>query len=162
MKLYPVMLNITGKKVLVIGGGDVAARKVRDLVECGAMVTVVAPSVEASITELKNSYPENIDIVQRAYMKGDLVGALMVFSATDDDRVNRIVHHDAGELNIFINAVDDPPNCTFFVPSWFERGGLVISVSTGGVSPSMAARIRRDIEKIIPDAIEATLAALQQ
>jgi precorrin-2 dehydrogenase len=162
MKLYPVMLNISGKKVLVIGGGNVAARKVRDLVECGALVTVVAPSVEASITELKNSCPEKIEIVRRAYRKGDLVGAFMVFSATDDERINRMVFQEAGESNIFINAVDDPPNCTFFVPSWFKRNGLVISVSTGGISPSMAARIRRDIEKIIPDSIESTLAALQQ
>jgi precorrin-2 dehydrogenase / sirohydrochlorin ferrochelatase len=162
MKLYPVMLNISGKKVLVIGGGNVAARKVRDLVECGALVTVVSPSVDASITELMNSCPGKIEIVQRAYMKDDLVEALMVFSATDDEEVNRRVYRDAGELNIFINAVDDPPNCTFFVPSWFDRGGLVISVSTGGISPSMAARIRREIEKIIPDGIEETLAALQQ
>ena len=162
MKLYPVMLNISGRKVLVIGGGNVAARKVRDLLECGALVTVVAPSVEASIAELKNSYPGKIEIVQRAYQKGDLVGAFMVFSATDDEGVNRTVFQEAGELNIFINAVDDPPNCTFFVPSWFDRGGLVISVSTGGISPSMAARVRRDIEKIIPDSIETTLAALQQ
>jgi precorrin-2 dehydrogenase/sirohydrochlorin ferrochelatase len=162
MKLYPVMLNISGKKVVVIGGGSVAARKVRDLVECGALVTVVAASVGASITELKGSYPEKIEIVQRAYKRGDLAGALMAFSATDDEGVNRTVYRDALELNIFINAVDDPPNCTFFVPSWFQRNGLVVSVSTGGISPSMAARIRRDIEKIIPESIETTLAALQQ
>ena len=156
------MLNISGKKVVVIGGGSVAARKVRDLVECGALVTVVAASVEASITELKGSYPEKIEIVQRAYKRGDLAGALMAFSATDDEGVNRMVYRDAVELNIFINAVDDPPNCTFFVPSWFQRNGLVVSVSTGGISPSMAARIRRDIEKIIPESIDTTLAALQQ
>jgi precorrin-2 dehydrogenase/sirohydrochlorin ferrochelatase len=162
MKLYPVMLNISDKKVLVIGGGNVAARKVKDLVECGALVTVVAPSVHKSITDLKNSYPERIEIMQRVYMKGDCDAAFMVFSATDDERLNRVVFRDAEEMNIFINAVDDPPNCTFFVPSWFRRDGLVVSVSTGGISPSMAARIRRDIEKIIPDSIEITLAALQQ
>lgn len=162
MKLYPVMLNISGKKVLVIGGGSVAARKVRDLVECGALVTVVAPSVDEAITGMNNSYPGKIQIRQREYIKGDCEGALMVFSATDDERVNRLVFRHAEEMKILINAVDDPPNCTFFVPSWFHRDGLIISVSTGGISPSMAARIRRDIEKIIPDSIEITLAALQQ
>jgi precorrin-2 dehydrogenase/sirohydrochlorin ferrochelatase len=162
MKLYPVMLNISDRKVVVIGGGDVASRKVKDLVECGALVTVVAPSMEAPILELKKSHPEKIFLVQRAYQKGDLVGAIMAFSATDDEQANRMVFREATELNIFINAVDDPPNCTFFVPSWFHRDGLVVSVSTGGISPSMAARIRRDIEKIIPDSIETTLAALQR
>src|SRR4030042_4669418 len=162
MKLYPVMLNVSGKRVLVIGGGTVALRKIRDLISCGARVTVVAPEVHASVDELASSHPENLEIIRRRYRCGDLEGALMVFSATVDDEVNHAVFNEAKEKNIFINAGDDPGNCTFYVPSWFTRGGLVVAVSTGGISPAMAERLRRVIEGLIPDAFGETLDALQQ
>ena len=121
----------------------------------------IAPEIHESITALQSANPGTIEIVQRPYVRGDLDGAYMVFAATGDEKVNHDVFLEADEKNIFINAVDDPSNCNFFVPSWFNRGGLVISVSTSGISPSMAARIRRDVEKIIPDSIENILAALK-
>jgi precorrin-2 dehydrogenase / sirohydrochlorin ferrochelatase len=162
MNLYPVMLNITSMKVLIVGGGTVALRKIEDLLKCGASVTVIAPDIHESITALMTANPGRIEVMTRPYQEGDLDGAGMVFAATGDETVNHDVFNEARRKNIFINAVDDPPNCSFFVPSWFTRDGLVISVSTGGISPSMAAKIRRDIEKIIPDSIENTLAALQK
>jgi precorrin-2 dehydrogenase/sirohydrochlorin ferrochelatase len=162
MKLLPVMLNLAGKKAAVIGGGTVALRKVRDLVECGALVTVIAPETHQEINELAESHAGIITIVKRKYQPGDLEGSLLVYSATDDEVVNREVFTEASEKNIFINAVDDPPNCSFFMPSWFDRNGLVVAVSTSGISPSMSARIRKDIEKNIPDSIDIALTALKQ
>ncbi len=162
MKLYPVMLNISGKKAAVIGGGSVALRKVQDLVECGARVTVIAPVIHQAITDLEKSRNGLVEIIRRQFRKGDLDGSLLVFSATDDERTNREVYNEAVEKNMLINAVDDPPNCNFFMPSWFCRNGLVVAVSTSGISPSLSARIRRDIEKNIPDSIDETLDALQQ
>jgi precorrin-2 dehydrogenase/sirohydrochlorin ferrochelatase len=162
MKLYPVMLNLSGRRAIVIGGGSVAARKTRDLLENDALVTVISPEFNDEFTGLKQSYPQCLIMEQRPYRKGDLKGALIVFSATDNHELNTEVYREAKELNIFINAVDDPGNCTFTVPSSFKRGDLVITVSTGGVSPSMSARIRREIEKQIPESIENTLAALKE
>lgn len=161
MKLYPVMLNIAGRKAVVIGGGTVALRKVQDLIECGAVVTVIAPEIDQAISDCGKPDGSRLTLLNRHYQRGDLDGALLVFSATDDDGVNHDVYLEAIERNIMINAVDDPPNCTFFMPSWFSREGLIVAVSTSGISPSLSARIRRDIEKHIPDSIEEILAALQ-
>lgn len=161
MKLLPVMLNLVGKKAAVIGGGTVALRKVRDLVECGALVTVISPEIHQEIIELAESHAGIITIIKRKFQPGDINGSLLVYSATDDEVVNREVFTEASENNIFINAVDDPPNCSFFMPSWFDRNGLVVAVSTSGISPSMSARIRRDIEKNIPDFIDIALSALK-
>ena len=162
MKLLPVMLNLSGRKTVVIGGGSVAQRKVMDLVACGAQVTVIAPDIHPEIIKIAEAHAGQVTIIQRTYRHGDLDGSLLTYSATDNEMVNREVYGEAVEKNNLINAVDDPPNCSFFMPSWFERNGLVIAVSTSGISPSLAARIRRDIEKNIPDSIEDTLAALQE
>lgn len=162
MNQYPVMLNLSGRRAIVIGGGSVAARKTRDLLDNDALVTVISPEYNDEFNGLKKSYPDRLDMEKRSYRKGDLKGALIVFSATDNHELNREIYREAKELNIFINAVDDPPNCTFTVPSSFKRGDLLVTVSTGGVSPAMSARIRRDIEKHIPESVEDTLSALKE
>ncbi len=162
MKLYPLMLSVEDRNAVVIGGGSVAARKVSDLVERGARVTVIAPDVDPAIIELQVQHSGRIEIVHREYAPGDLKGAFIVFSATDDESVTERVFNESGELNVLLNAVDDPDHCGFFVPSWFSRGGLVVAVSTSGISPALAARIRREIEGIIPGDIEETLSALHR
>ena len=162
MKLYPIMVNLSGKRVLVVGGGAVASRKIADLLACGALVTIIAPEIDDSIVQLKESNPERVDVQKRNYAPGDCAGALLVFSAADNAAVNQQVFQEARERGIFVNAADDPPNCSFFVPSWFNRDALIVAVSTTGVSPSLAARMRRKIEDVIPDNIEDVLSALEQ
>lgn len=163
MKYYPIMINIEGKPVTVIGAGDVAFRKIVDLLEQGACVTVIATEVGDAVMQLReNCSPERLVLKERPYREGDLAGASLVFSATNDGAVNEAVYREASDRSILINAVDDPPHCSFIVPSWFKRGDLVVSVSTGGASPSMAARIRRDLEKAIPENIEAALEAIRK
>jgi precorrin-2 dehydrogenase/sirohydrochlorin ferrochelatase len=162
MKLYPAMLNVSGKQIYVIGGGNVAFRKIQDLFECGAVIKVISPEITDSINDLAGNNPGKIKIIKRAYEYGDLAGAHIVFSATNIESVNREVYREAIERNIFINAVDDPANCSFFVPSSFNRGDLIVSVSTSGVSPSMASRIRKDIEKTMPASIAGTLEVLKR
>jgi precorrin-2 dehydrogenase/sirohydrochlorin ferrochelatase len=162
MKPYPVMLRISGKRVIVIGGGRVALRKIRDLMECGALVRVIAPQVHESVHDLAARYPDKIEIVNRAYERGDCEGAFLVFSATGDERVSREVFQEAEARNIFINAVDDPRHCTFFVPSWSDTKGIIVAVSTSGVSPALAARIRRDVERALPDSMGEALVALEK
>jgi len=159
---YPVMLNLSGKRTVVVGGGEVACRKVRDLLDAGALVTVISPEVHADIEKIARENGEMISIEGRKYEPGDLRGASLVFSATDDSAVYREVFREAEQLNIFINAVDDPDNCSFIVPSSIRRGDLIVAVSTSGASPSLAAKIRKDIEKDIPSDIEPLLVSLRK
>jgi len=161
MKLYPLMLNIEGKTVVIVGGGRVALRKARDLLEAGAGLKIISPDVHDDIRALKDEKDNSVEIISREYNDGDLEGASLVFSATDDSRVNRNVFLEAGRRGIFINSADDPPNCSFFVPSFFRRGDLILALSTSGASPGMAARLRREIETIIPGNVEEILESLK-
>ncbi len=160
MKLYPVMLDLRDKPVTVIGGGGVAERKIRGLAETGALVRVIAPGVSGVIKKLAAEFPGRIAIDEREYRPGDLDGAFIVFSASDDPEVSRRVHLEADGKNILINSGDDPGKCTFHVPSYFRKGGLLVAVSTGGASPAMSARLRRELEAHIPDDIGPVLEGL--
>lgn len=162
MGLYPVILNMRDRLAVVIGGGEVALRKVKDLLAAEARVRVVSPMMHPGIMEMNREWDERLEVVVREYRAGDLDGAALVFSATNDPGVNRIVFGEAEERGLFINAVDDPPNCTFFVPSFVKKGDLILALSTGGASPAMAARLRRELEGHIPGNIEELLAALRE
>lgn len=160
MKLYPVMLNMNARQAVVVGGGDVAARKVADLLDAGAIVKVISPDFNSEILTLSEKYGDRLVLVKKVYEKNDLDTAVLVFSATNDSTVNAEVFTEAEEKNILINAVDDPPNCSFYVPSFVRKGDLLFSLSTGGASPAMAARLRREIEKHIPAGIDVILEKL--
>ncbi|PKL16291.1 MAG: siroheme synthase [Spirochaetae bacterium HGW-Spirochaetae-5] len=161
MKLYPIMVNMDSKPAVIIGGGEVAARKVLDLLEAGAFVKVVSPDFNDEILNAQKSYTDKLVLLKRKYEKNDLEGAYIVFSATNDSAVNTEVFREAEERGILINAVDDPPNCSFYVPSFVRKGDLIIALSTAGASPAMAARLRREIEKHIPEDIDLVLEKLK-
>lgn len=155
------MVNLSGKPVVIIGGGEVAARKVSDLLEAGALVKVISPEFNDEIVKTAEEYRQSVVLVKRRYIYNDLDGAFIVFSATNDSDVNAEVFREAEQKGLLINAVDDPPNCSFFVPSFVRKGDLLFSLSTGGASPAMAARLRREIEKHIPEGIEIVLEKLK-
>ncbi|MDR3237940.1 MAG: bifunctional precorrin-2 dehydrogenase/sirohydrochlorin ferrochelatase [Spirochaetia bacterium] len=161
MILYPAMINIENRRVTVIGAGEVALRKVQDLLDSGAHVKVVSPQFHADFNVLKEIFEDRLELTQRQYEKGDIADSLLVFSATDDAEANKAVFEDALRLNILINAVDDPPNCSFFVPSFTRRGDLILAVSTSGASPAFAARMRRELEEHIPNGVEDSLIGLR-
>ncbi len=159
--LYPIMYKIKGKHVVVIGGGQVAFRKAKDLTQAGATVVVIAPDIYPQLEELAATN-NSITIIKRPYQHGDCAGATLVFSATNNPDINRKVFEEASTLNIPINAVDDPDNSSFYVPSFFTRGQLLVAVSTGGASPAMAAKVRRLIEQSIPQDIETVLDVMNE
>lgn len=137
--LYPVGLIVAGRRVLVVGGGKVAADKVRNLLACAAEVTVVAPDVDDEIASL-----DGVTVEQRAYRPGEAAddGYRLVIAATDDAAVNRRVHDDAEAAGVWVNAADDPANCTFTLPAVVRRGRVTVGVATGGSSPALAAWLR--------------------
>ncbi|PKL36023.1 MAG: siroheme synthase [Spirochaetae bacterium HGW-Spirochaetae-1] len=162
MELYPIMINLEGRRVCVIGAGEVALRKVKDLLGCGALVSVIAPLMHEGFAGLAEYYGDRLVMIKREYRYGDVGDSVLVFSATNDERVNGTVFNEAQERNILINAVDDPPNCSFFIPSSYRKGDLIMTLSTSGASPAMAARIRRELQKHIPEHIDIMLEALKE
>lgn len=143
--LYPVYLKLDHKLCLVVGGGKVAERKVRSLLECGAVVRVVSPEVTPHIKQWHNQ--EGLELWQREYQPQDLEDVFLVFAATNQSKVNQRIAEDCRIRNLPVNVVDDPEGCSFTVPSVIRRGKLSIAVSTGGASPLLAAKIRRQLEQ---------------
>ena len=144
MKYYPVFLDIADKKCVVVGGGEVAARKVKRLLDCGAKVSVVSPELHSELTALKNA--DRISHNACEYSIDFIDGAAMVIGATDDEKTNLLVSRDAREKGIPVNIVDDPQKCDFILPSIVERGDLVIAIGTGGKSPALARHLREELE----------------
>ena len=143
--LYPLFLNLAGKKCLVVGGGGVAGRKVRSLLECEADVTVISPDISENIKELVSE--GKIRCNERSYRAGDVRECFLVIVATDDKEVNKSVSEEAKGLGILYNIVDVPALCNFFVPSIVKIGDLKIAISTNGKSPALAKKLRIELEK---------------
>src|SRR3990170_4648140 len=145
MRYYPIFLDIKGKSCVVIGGGNVAERKVLSLLDAGAKVLVISPKLTPALKKLANK--KKIGYCPKAYEKGNLKGFFLAYSATNDQKVNRDVFNEAKRQGVLLNVVDVPELCNFIVPSVVERGDLLIAVSTSGKSPAMAKKIRKKLEK---------------
>ena len=144
-RLYPLFLNLEGKRCLVVGGGGVAERKVKSLLECGADVTVIAPAVTEYIERAAKEGSINLEM--RSYRSGDVEGYFLVIGATDLLEINESAAREAAESGLLYNIVDIPELCNFFVPSVVSSGDLKIAVSTNGRSPALAKKIRQELEK---------------
>jgi precorrin-2 dehydrogenase/sirohydrochlorin ferrochelatase len=159
-KLYPMMVDLTGRRCLVVGGGAVAERKVALLLQCGAGVEVVSPKVTARLGALAAS--GRLLLRRRAFRPADLAGAFLVVAATDDPEVNRAVAARRRRTGGLVNVADDPAACSFLVPSVIRRGDLTIAISTGGGSPALAKKLRRRLEQAVGPEYEAFLTALRR
>jgi precorrin-2 dehydrogenase/sirohydrochlorin ferrochelatase len=145
MKYYPVNLDMTNKRCVVVGGGDIAERKVERLLECGAQVTVVSKSLTPVLKARKKT--GQMDHIDRDYEDQALDGAFMVIGATDRNDVNERISKEAMARGLLVNIVDDPDRCNFILPSLVQQGDLSIAISTGGKSPALAKKLRKELEK---------------
>ncbi len=145
---YPVVLRLTGRRVLVVGGGKVAVGKARGLLERGAQVTVVAPQVHPDM-------PVEVRVKRRRYRARDGRGAHLVFAATDDRAVNQAVFDDAEDRGVWACSVDDPDRCSFALPAVHRDGHVVIAVTTSGASPTLAQAVRDRCAAALPDDLGA-------
>ena len=139
---YPVYLDLTGKKAVVVGGGKVAERKILSLLKAGADIKVISPYITKRLEREKMK--GKIRHASRNYKKGDLKNAFLVIAATNSLRINEQVSHDAPFL---VNVVDMPDLCNFIVPSLVQRGPLKVAISTSGSSPAFSRSVRKEIEK---------------
>ena len=144
MGCYPIFVEMTGRPCVVIGGGAVAERKVAGLLEVGASVTIVGPSLSAPLEALAKA--GEVRHVGRDYAPGDLAGYQFAFVATGDRKVNAAAAREGRERGVWINAVDDPARCDFILPAVIRRGQLLVAVATGGTSPALTRAIREELE----------------
>lgn len=144
---YPVYMNLRGKRVVVIGGGEVAERKIESLLGTGASIIAISPEITARLLVLATG--RQIELHRRRYMTGDCRDAAFVFSATDDNELNRAIFEEAHKEGALINTADEPVLCDFIMPAVVRRGDIAIAISTGGASPGLAARLRARIARLI-------------
>ncbi|NIR13393.1 MAG: bifunctional precorrin-2 dehydrogenase/sirohydrochlorin ferrochelatase [Desulfobacterales bacterium] len=149
MSYYPVLIQLDGKKVLVVGGGTVAERKIETLLEYGAEVRVISRELSPRL----RSYSEGgkIGFLGQEFNEDCLEEAFMVIAATDDPLLNHQVSEKAKEKGLLVNAVDQPSDCNFILPSVLRRGDLLIAVSTSGKSPALAKKVREALEERFGD-----------
>jgi ATP sulfurylase len=149
--LFPVFLKLAGRRVVVVGGGRVAAAKAESLLRAGAEVTIVAPEIRAELER-----PE-LTLVRRPFEAGDLDGAWLVVAAAPPE-VNRQVRAAADERSVFVNAADDPETASAYAGGVLTRGGVTVAVSSNGEAPALAGLLREALEAVIPEDLERWLA----
>jgi uroporphyrin-III C-methyltransferase/precorrin-2 dehydrogenase/sirohydrochlorin ferrochelatase len=142
--MFPVMLDVTSRPCLVVGGGSVALRKAHSLLEEGARVTVVAPTALGELEDLAQR--GGVRLERRRYRNGEAGDYALVFAATDDPEINRQVHDDARAAGVWVNVADVPELCSFQLPARIRRGGFELAVASGGQAPFVVRRVRRLLE----------------
>ena len=153
MSLFPLFVQLAGRPCVVLGGGVIAERKVAGLLEGGAVVTVVSPSLTPALAALARA--GRIAHIARGYAAGDLAGAALAFAATDDGAINAAVAREGRERGVWVNAADDPAHCDAILPAGIRRGAITIAIGTGGASPALARAIRERVELALPEAYGA-------
>lgn len=142
---YPVFLDLNGRRCVVVGGGNVALRKVKALLASGALVEVISPRLCSGLKQLEND--KKINVIGRKFQPGDLTGAFIAIAATANLQTNAAVAAEGLEKSVMVNVVDDPARCDFILPSYCRRGGIILAVSTSGMSPALARKIMSRLEK---------------
>ena len=140
--LYPIFLDLSGRRCVVVGGGEVASRKARKLLQAKAEVVVISPEVMPELESVA------VEVRRRPYEEGDLEGAYLAFAAADSREANAAVAREAKERDIPINVADKPSDGDFALPSTLRRGRLQVAVSTGGASPALARKIKDELEAV--------------
>jgi siroheme synthase-like protein len=144
---YPIYLDIEDRDVMIIGGGNVCARKAETMMKYGARVTVVSPKFTDEIEQWARD--GKLSIRRKAYEESDVDGANIVIASTDDQRVNEQIAADCRKRRIPVNVVDVTPLCEFIVPAIIESGSIQIAVSTGGKSPALARTLKEDLQRLV-------------
>ena len=146
MAKYPIFLELSGRRVVVIGGGTVAVRKAQSLLAAKARLVVVAERIDKMMTALCRT--KNAELIKSKYSKEYLAEAVLAIAATNNHKLNRQIYKDCQALEVLCNVVDEPEFCDFYVPAVVRRGDLQIAVGTEGHCPAYAGHIRKKLEKI--------------
>lgn len=145
MAYFPFFIDLSGRKCLIVGGGKVAARKLKKLSGFGADITLVAPEICEEV------HTEGAELIRRGFRDTDLDGAFLVIAATNDRQLNHRIYTLCTERGILVNTVDDIENCGFIFPALVHREDITVGISTGGKCPAMAKYLRRTIEEQVDE-----------
>jgi len=159
MAKYPIFLELSGRRVVVVGGGAVAVRKAQALLAAGARLVVVAERIDNMLTVLCRG--KKAELIKSKYSKDYLAGAVLAIAATNNHKLNRRIYRDCQELEVLCNVVDEPELCDFFVPAVVRRGDLQIAIGTEGHYPAYAGHIRKKLEEIFTEEHGQFLAELE-
>jgi precorrin-2 dehydrogenase / sirohydrochlorin ferrochelatase len=157
---YPVNLLVAGRRCVVVGAGRIAARKIESLLAAGAEVQVVAPEVGAEVRAWADE--GRLTLAERPFAESDVEGAWLVVTATDSADVNRAVFAAGESRRIFVNAADDPANCSFTLMSVVRRGDIVVSIGTNGRSPALASYLKEHVRDEMGPEYETLLELLSE
>ena len=157
---FPAFLDIRGRKCVVVGGGNVALRKMKILLNCGADVTVVSSRIHPDLARMEKE--KIIRVIRRNYEPGDLERAFVVVAATDDRGINRRVAKDAKKARALVNAVDDLEPSDFIVPAVVRRGNFTLAISTGGRSPALSRKLRERLETMFGAEYSSLVALVEE
>ena len=160
VSFFPSYINLTNKKIVLIGGGNIALEKLKKLSDFSKDITVIAKDISSKFLDFAKLH--NIPIKNRAYNRGDIDGFDIVVVATNDISIHKEIYYESRDSRILVNSVDNRDYCDFIFPSYIKKGDLIISVSTSGSSPAMAKRIRLYIEKLIPSNIVEFLKEMRE
>ena len=149
---YPILINLKRFPCLIIGGGKVATRKVTSLLEYNAKVTVLAPKISKPLLQLQRK--RKISVIKKVYSKEFLNNIKIVFCATDNPKINKMVRKDCTEKKLLLNVADMPALCDFILPAIVKRGDLTISVSSQGIAPFYTKEIKNKLNHIFPSYYE--------
>jgi uroporphyrin-III C-methyltransferase / precorrin-2 dehydrogenase / sirohydrochlorin ferrochelatase len=153
---FPVFLRLTGRRVLLVGAGPVGASKLQGLLDAGALITVVAPDIVPDIEQAAVRHADAITLQKRAFEVSDLDGVWYVVAAATP-AVNRAVAQAAEARQLFVNAVDDPPNATAYLGGVLRRGGVTVAISTDGHAPALAGLLREGLDALLPQELDEWL-----
>ncbi|HEY3129380.1 MAG TPA: bifunctional precorrin-2 dehydrogenase/sirohydrochlorin ferrochelatase [Acidobacteriota bacterium] len=146
-KLYPVSLNLQGKTCLVIGGGAVAEKRVKSLLQCGALVRLVSPQLTPALSRLARH--GSVSWIKDVFREEHIGAPQVVVGATDDRTANHWIYQLAKKRHCLVNLADDPPHCDFHLPAVVRRGNLALAVSTDGQSPAFAAWVAKLLDRLL-------------
>jgi len=151
MAFLPIFINITNAKVLLVGGGSIAAEKLEKLLDFTKEITMISSEVSVKAHTLINNH--GVTLHQRRYKRGDIKGFDIIIIATDKGTLHQAIYEESRGSRILVNSVDNMDYCDFIFPSYVQNGDLTIAFSTGGASPAFAKQMRRHFESIIPDSV---------
>jgi siroheme synthase-like protein len=144
--MLPIILDLRGRKALVVGGGRIAYRKAKALADEGAHVTVISPDFVDDFSTMPNA-----TLVQRRYEAGDTEGFQLVITATGDNTVDQLIYDEGNARGTWVNSADDPDRCSFYLAATHRDGNVIVAVSTEGKSPALASHLRNTIAEQLPN-----------
>jgi len=160
MALFPLFIDLSGEPVLVVGGGEVATRKVENLLPFNPRITVVSPRLTPRLQKLARE--GKVRWIRRPFRSSDLKGKKLVVVAVDKPQLHRRIHRMCKKRGILCNSVDSPRYCTFIFPSIVKRGELVVGISSSGKVPALSRAVREYLEKVLPEGLGELLAELEK